>query len=99
MSSKSNSGAGQNMLETTEGGGEPAGAPEKPRILGLSRIPTSHPETMPRRVALIWEAREHAEERRAGETVVPQKGEAVGGTCLPEAAVPCGSGRIGPLFA
>ena len=40
-------------------------------FLTLRVTPPAHPETMPRRVALIREVGEHTEEQRAGEAVMP----------------------------
>ena len=51
----------------------------KQKFLTLRVTPPAHPETMPRRVALIREVGEHTEEQRAWETVVPQEGEDGGG--------------------
>eukprot|EP00959_Pyramimonas_sp_CCMP1952_P248087 5185906-Pyramimonas_sp.AAC.1 len=49
------------------------------QFLRIYVSPPAHPETTPRRVDVIREVRDLAEEQRAGETVVPQDGEEEGG--------------------
>ena len=75
-------GQGGKDMETkraNERQGTAAFRPTLEEFLTFRVTPPAHPETMSRRVALIWEVGQHAEEQRAGEAVIPPKGKEGGG--------------------